>query len=1802
MGEQLHSHIGGLNSDCLFQMKLGDLNITRFENAVNLVVSNHDMLRAIVQNENYGLIKQTIPPVKINIIENASDADMHFNQIKNCSFDVKQFPGFKFTLLDYPDHKILFFHCCLFFLDIGSWISFFKQVVNIYQEDLINHNFIQVGSFVEFTNKLHNLKSTVQFNLDLAYWLSKDLSKGRSENFPLLTNEPLTVTPEFQMVKRELASGVYNKIRSKCHKIRTTPTVFFIGVYALTMMRWSNTSEIIINLVASYKNQLKGVLGNYGSPIPLIAKRTKGMSIADFLVMITKTLKEDLRHMTCSITDIISQYKANSNTSTMQSPLFPFVFTPGLATQEIFSFEALQGCKVISNISKTANVWIDNHTVANNNGQCIIKWDYVEQLFARETIAAMHGYYCNLIEFLSEVDWQQSLPSSALPEYDHSIIYKANSTWQSEVNETLIAKVLSSIKNNQDRIAIKDASGSYSYKIINQYCDAISGYLLDNQPVAKGRLIAILSEKGYQQVVAALGIMQCGAAYLPLNISWPLKRCNEVLLEGQVSTVLVSAKQFKNMVQGQAIENKFTWLIIEEIINYIPKNSNANKIEIALGDLAYVIFTSGSTGKPKGVMISHKGALNTIQAINDYFKIDNKDRVLAVSELSFDLSVYDIFGPLLAGGTIVFPDQSLAKDPYHWHELILKHGITIWNSVPQLMLLLAEYATATNQRLDSLNAVFLSGDHIPVILPNQIKALAKNATVVSLGGATEGSIWSIWYKIEKVDPSWKAIPYGTAMPNQKMYVLNEYAEDCPVGVTGEIYIGGDGVAVGYWNDEAKSRASFVEDAKLGRLYKTGDLGKWHQDGYIEFIRRLDNQTKINGYRVELGEVENKLVKLPGIAAAIAKIHKVNGNNFLIVYLLPNAKMEFAANRDKEAFKLSLPGIRKDLNASYKLNLELTEQEFRQRKSYRRFDSPVLDIQLIRREITTTLAQVKDLLHGLNAAQLRLLDKPHKRSDKLTDVYLMELLGLLACIQFEDRVLPKYLYPSAGSSYAIRCYLRLANTAIDDVILNGYYYYNPLTTELCQVIGDSEQGLADNILSDKNDRIDLVVNWNAIKPLYGSESIRFAYLEAGHILALLAGKLKHLGLNYSVEITNSIELDFAQEEQLLVRINLLTKQKQLLDNFNLNNEIELTVETFIKNNYLFKSVESQKEIDLKTLNIFEQAHWYAGRVLEESSCLVAIYNEPSACELVCSGALFQLLSERLYDLGYGSCMLGYTADKGILYSMAIGKVNPESKKLLEYNANPVPINEYVDYYLTKLLPEYMVPHDYIVIDKIPLNVNGKVDFNLLPEYQSAKEKEYIKPRNELERKICNVFANVLNLPSDNMGIKQDFFRSGGNSILAISLTNQLQSILKVCVGDVFNHRTPEKIAANCKIADQTNEQRINEIRLHYEKLARAFAQAKSYELTYKPGNRLASKDFMPEAKRVNNILLTGATGFLGINILKELLQQTNSTVYAVVRASNTRLGWERLAAKFKYYFAEELSGYRSRIVIVVADLESEILGLSRDGYYELSQLIDSVIHTAALVKHYGDYDRFYSANVKATRHLLDFTRLAAGQDFHFISTNAILFSGISNSAPGSVYDELDETPRDLQNHYIKTKYEGELLCKEYRQFGVKSNIYRIGNIAMMSNGVIQENFEDNGFIQIIIALAKMGIIAPEIKYRELSFADSTANAIFRLFNQPNLINNTFHVFNHQLTDITTLLQDKAKSLVELDLEEFIARIIALCDDSSYAPYAERFMLHEGLFTSANITLNSFTAVKTNQILAKLGFSWPNSVPKLKLNAC
>lgn len=323
-------------------------------------------------------------------------------------------------------------------------------------------------------------------------------------------------------------------------------------------------------------------------------------------------------------------------------------------------------------------------------------------------------------------------------------------------------------------------------------------------------------------------------------------------------------------------------------------------------DVAYVIFTSGSTGTPKGVVIGHRSLLNIVRWINDTFAVTHADRLLQVCSFCFDLSVYDVFGILAAGGRIRMATEAELAEPARLAAILTRESITIWNSAPALLAWVMPFIPEASIAA-ALRLVLLSGDWIPLSMPDEIRQRFAGAQVVSLGGATESTIWSNAYLVGEVDDQWPSIPYGKPISNARYYVLDADHQITPIDVAGDLYIAGPCLALGYHADPALTAERFRPDIMVAgeRMYHTGDRATWRQDGNLQFLGRVDHQVKIRGYRVELGEIESVLAAQPGVRSAVAVPAESAGAR-VIVGFFTEADPGCDVARLREALAAKLP--------------------------------------------------------------------------------------------------------------------------------------------------------------------------------------------------------------------------------------------------------------------------------------------------------------------------------------------------------------------------------------------------------------------------------------------------------------------------------------------------------------------------------------------------------------------------------------------------------------------------------------------------------------------------------------------------------------------------------------------------------------------------------------------------------------------------------------------------------------------------------------------------------------------------------
>lgn len=466
---------------------------------------------------------------------------------------------------------------------------------------------------------------------------------------------------------------------------------------------------------------------------------------------------------------------------------------------------------------------------------------------------------------------------------------------------------------HKDRRALAFEEKELSYSELNKRANQCAHTLLE-QGIRPGENVAILAQRSMEMVVAILGVLKAGAVYIPIDLSQPLNRINQIIDSVQPQYAVIyglDSKSLESIARANASIESFLDLEADSPNNQvslplislkqIQTEAETNPEQIATSDdIAYVIHTSGSTGVPKGVIVKHRPVINVIEWLNRKYKVSPEDRLLFITSIGFDLSVYDIFGILAAGASLQIAKKEEIQDPRVLAELIPKYSISIWDSTPGTLNQTLPYLAEIAEKSQHFRLSMLSGDWIPLSLPPALKKLFKEMQVLAMGGATEATIWSNYFDVEALDPAWKSVPYGKPIQNCKYYIFDSHMNVCPIHVEGDLYIGGECVAEGYLNRPELTHDRFIDNphAQGEKIYKTGDRARWYKDGNMEFLGRVDHQIKLRGYRVELGEIESQMIKYSGVESAVILVKTLKDDDKrLFAYYTASEEIEPALFKD-----------------------------------------------------------------------------------------------------------------------------------------------------------------------------------------------------------------------------------------------------------------------------------------------------------------------------------------------------------------------------------------------------------------------------------------------------------------------------------------------------------------------------------------------------------------------------------------------------------------------------------------------------------------------------------------------------------------------------------------------------------------------------------------------------------------------------------------------------------------------------------------------------------------------------------------
>ncbi|MEE8525743.1 MAG: AMP-binding protein, partial [Thermoanaerobaculia bacterium] len=775
--------LGNVATHTYLEIDSSGLDLERFAASWQRVIDRHATLRTIIEPDGLQRVLEQVPRFSIPVLDlrrhDPRAAERELAEVRE-RLSHQVLPSDRWPLFEVRasrlDEDRWRIHLSYDFLlgDAWSWRILFEELQTFYRDPQAQLPALEL-TFRDCVLAEVAFRESQTYRRALDYWRRRLAELPPGPDLPLAKNPAAIDKPRFVRRSAELPAAVWRQLKERGSRAGLTPSGVLLAAFAEVLDAWSAAPRFTLNLTLFHRPpfhpQINDVIGDFTSLVLLAVDATSGDTFEERARHLQQQLWEDLDHRWVSGVRVqreLAQAQGRPGANAM-----PVVFTSTLHIADDTGTAAPEAESTagdnqqVYSISQTPQVWID-HQVGEEAGALGFNWDVVEEIFPDGLVQEMFDAYCGLLQRLAaeEDSWRQGRRDSAqaLLGSDELARQAAIDATAAPVPEGLLHQpFLARAERHPERPAVIAPERTLSYGDLEHRSRSLA-LRLQRLGARPDRLVAVVMDKGWEQVVAVLAILRAGAPYLPINASLPAKRVAYLLDNGEVEVALTQP----------SVEDRMAWPegVTRLVVDDPPGDVEGELTETAAGpeDLAYVIFTSGSTGQPKGVMIDHRGALNTCRDVNRRFEVTSEDRVLALSSLSFDLSVWDVFGLLAAGGAVVLPEPEAQREPERWAQLMAEHRVTLWSSVPALMEMQVECLEGSGARLpDSLRLVMLSGDWIPVPLPDRIRGLAEGVELISLGGATEASIWSILYPIAEVSPEWPSIPYGKAMTHQTFH-------------------------------------------------------------------------------------------------------------------------------------------------------------------------------------------------------------------------------------------------------------------------------------------------------------------------------------------------------------------------------------------------------------------------------------------------------------------------------------------------------------------------------------------------------------------------------------------------------------------------------------------------------------------------------------------------------------------------------------------------------------------------------------------------------------------------------------------------------------------------------------------------------------------------------------------------------------------------------------------------------------------------------------------------------------------------
>ncbi|MGK7942437.1 MAG: amino acid adenylation domain-containing protein [Crocosphaera sp.] len=1427
---------------------LGPLQIPALEEALKEIVHRHEILRTtfpVVDDSPVQAIAPTLNIPLTFIDLQGLGKETQSEQVKQLmgkeekrSLDIAKDSLLRVILVCLaPEHHVLIVtmhHIISDGWSIGVFIEELSLLYHAFSRGLTSPLAELPIQYADFAEWQRQWFTGEVLETQLSYW------KQQLTNAPSMIDLPVDrPRPAMQSFRGSHQSVILNpSLVSSLNELSlhqgVTLFITLLTALKILLFKWTEQKDLIVGTVIAGRNQadLEPLIGCFMNFLALRSQLSETESVEELLKKVKLTVLDAYSHQDCPFEKVVEAINPNRETS--HNPIYNVALLLQNYPSKPFFSDNLDVNPLFFD-SETA--FLDLRFVAYESSEkIVIDCEYNTDIFEPETINRMLGHFQTLLERIVTNPQEKIADLSLLSEAQrHQLLVEWNETQRDYPQDKCLHQLIEEqVKKTPEAVAVIFDAQQLTYRELNARANQLAQYL-QSLKVAPDQLVGIAVERSLLMIIGLLGILKAGGAYVPIDPTYPKQRLDFMLLDSQVNVLLTQEKfasQFPDM--GAEI------VCLDRDWETVAQQSQENPVsQVEPHNLAYVIYTSGSTGTPKGAMNSHQGIVNRLLWMQETYQLTSEDRVLQKTPFSFDVSVWEFFWPLLTGARLVVAQPEGHRDSRYLVNLIAEQKITTLHFVPSMLQVFLQEPDL--DRCSNLKRVVCSGEALPVDLQqrffNRLECELHN-----LYGPTEAAIDVTYWECQSTEEQ-RTVPIGRPVANTQLYILDKAMQPVPIGVKGELHIGGIQLAKGYLNRPELTAEKFIPNPfsknSTAKLYKTGDLARYLSDGNIEYLGRIDHQVKIRGFRIELGEIEAVLAKQPSVRETVV-VPKTgqSGDQRLIAYIVPNHQQPMTTDESsvssldderiaqwQQVFNETYSQTTSVENATFNISgwndsysgLPIPAEQMAEwvdstvERILTRQPQRVLEIgcgtgMLLFRIAPscqsywgTDISQqaidyVKEQMRNMGGdwQQIKLAEKPAHdfqgfEPDSCDGVILNSVVQLFPSIDYLAGVLEQAIDVVAPGGFIFIGDVR--NLELLETFHTSVQCYKALDSLCCTA-------LRERIQQSVAQEEELAISpdfFTALKTNFPKISHVQIELKRGHhhneLTRFRYDVILHIGKPVAPTVHREA-LDW-QENQLTVaeigdRLRETQPECLLIKNVpNARLKKVVNLEQFLDNSEGTATVKTLREL-LEPISK-EQA-------IEPEEFWSLSQDLPYAISVTWSNSG----DNADYDVWCQRRSEKDGLESPLNNSPVIGQVQPWST----YANNPLQgqlahqlVPQLRDF-LQEQLPDYMIPNGFVLLESMPLTPNGKVDRRALPEpemgLRSLRE-HFVAPRTDTEKTLAAIWSEVLGV--EPIGIHDNFFDLGGYSLIAVGLMAQIQQKLgtQLPLATLFQSPTIEQLA-------------------------------------------------------------------------------------------------------------------------------------------------------------------------------------------------------------------------------------------------------------------------------------------------------------------------------------------------------------------------------------------------------------------------